>query len=94
MAGIKPVPEGVGVAWLAASLSPGAGSAFEAFGQRRGTRQPRVNLRRNVRDSCEHGKGAEAVGSWQKAVRRKGWKGFRTQRTRRRPGKSIIAQMF
>jgi len=32
MAGIEPVPEGVGVARLAASLSLGAGSAFEGFG--------------------------------------------------------------
>jgi hypothetical protein len=60
MAGIEPVPEGVGVAGLAASLSVGAGSALEAFWQRRGTRQPRASLRRKRREAGEHGREQEA----------------------------------
>jgi hypothetical protein len=63
------MPEGVGVAGLAASLSPGAGSAFEALRQRRGTGQPRVSLRGKGREAGEHGKGVES--SMQKAVSRK-----------------------
>ena len=56
MAGIEPVPEGVGVAGLAAALSSGAGSAFEAMTQRRGTRQPGASLRGRGREAGEHGR--------------------------------------
>jgi len=52
MAGIKPVPEGVGVAGLAPSFA-GFGESTRRWW--RGSRQPGVKLRGNVRDSCEHG---------------------------------------
>jgi len=48
MAGIEPMPEGVGVAGLAAASSPWAGSVFEA-GKR--TRQTRANLRGRGREA-------------------------------------------
>jgi hypothetical protein len=50
-----------------------------------------VSLRGKGREAGEHGRGAER--RRQKAENGKRWKGFSTQK-RRRPDKSIIAQLF
>jgi len=59
MAGIQAMPEGVGVARLAAALSPEAGFAFTAVTQR-GTGRPRASLRGKGREAGEHGKRVES----------------------------------
>ena len=65
MAGIEPMPEGVGVAGLAASFSPGADSAFVGFGApwRRNSRWrlDAASARRQRREN-----GQTRAGLWEK----------------------------